>query len=154
MGSHLPSGNTDFKPKRPRMRGMRKQADLERSLYRDPVNYGPRRPALPSSLLFRPQLTPWCAGKSGVWWKFTERQAPHTLDNPHVTTTCLFNKKEVTPLIVLKRKREMASSLQISSGWWRREACCQSHGWVGSSESVLGFQGTWIWVLLLSNCLF
>lgn len=31
-----------------------------------------------------------------------------TLDNPCVTTTSRLNKTEVTPLIVLKRKREMA----------------------------------------------
>lgn len=46
-------------------------------------------------------------------WKFTEYQPPHTLDNPQGTIGG-FNKKGVTPLIVLKRKREMALILQNS----------------------------------------
>lgn len=52
-----------------------------------------------------------------------------TPDNPCVTTTSWLNKTEVTPLIVLKRKREMALILQNSdldeqkkrsqwSEWW------------------------------------
>lgn len=46
-------------------------------------------------------------------WKFTEYQPPHTLDNPQGTIGGL-NKKDVTPLVVLKRKREMALILQNS----------------------------------------
>lgn len=83
-----------------------------------------------------------------------------TPDNPCVTTTSWLNKTEITPLIVLKRKREMALILQNSdldvqkkrsqwSEWW----------WWGIQRVCLGLRvsgfGSYHFVLKMNKrCLF
>lgn len=73
-----------------------------------------------------------------------------TLDNPCVTTTSRLNKTEITPIIVLKRKREMAPIGQNSDldGVEGKESVVREVV-RGSSEGELGPQGTWVWLLVL-----
>lgn len=73
-----------------------------------------------------------------------------TLDNPCVTITSQLNKTEITPVIVLKRKREMALIGQNSDldGVEGKESVVRE-AVQGSSEGELGPQGTWVWLLVL-----
>lgn len=68
-----------------------------------------------------------------------------TLDNSCVTTTSQLNKTEITPLIVLKRKTEMALIGQNSDldGVEGKESVVRE-AVRGSSEGELGPQGTWV----------